>query len=236
MNIRVRAPNDSSVAVMTAVHGVNAFTPNFLSRIFGSDYVMTFIRPSIEMTTKMVEVSRANITNLNTKDHPCTSELDEASLENPGIVMSPEGAKTVEQCVRDYYHRNLSCYLPWGKSKLKVACFYFFAHFVYVDNPMDGILPSCSTKEQYSQYKKLVLALDKAVSTSFWNLVNCTPRCTYTKYTAHVLSESNFDMIKYASGGKMDDGANLHVSLSQHICMYWHCVHSIPVSICCHFN
>ena len=114
MNIRVKAPNDSSVAVLISVHSVNAFTPNFLSRIFGSDYVMAFIRPDIKMTTRMVEIGRANITKMNRKNQPCTSELDDIALENPGIVMSPEGAKTVEQCIRDYYHRHLGCYLPWG--------------------------------------------------------------------------------------------------------------------------
>ena len=44
----------------------------------------------------------------------CSEELGQ-SHDNPGLVMSPKGPRTVEQCIEDHYHKNLNCKLPWGK-------------------------------------------------------------------------------------------------------------------------
>ena len=78
---------------------------------------MVFINPNETIKTYIYEVSRVNMTELNTEKSSCSDTLGE-SYEKPGLVMSPDGPKTIEQCILDYYHEKLQCQLPWGETLL----------------------------------------------------------------------------------------------------------------------
>ena len=98
---------------MMILHNHGGLVPS-IARIFGSDFAMVFVNPKETISTHIYEVSRINMTELDSEKNKCSNELDEIS-EDPGLVMSPEGPMTVEQCIQGYYHKNLNCQLPWGE-------------------------------------------------------------------------------------------------------------------------
>ena len=67
----------------------------------------------------------------------------------------------------------------------------------------------CNTSDQFVAYKKLALELADTSSTSFWDLINCTPRCKFTKYVLKPMFESNYNRLLYRTG--KTDGANIAV-------------------------
>ena len=101
------------ISVMLILHNFGGLVPS-IARIFGSDFAMVMTNPKENMTTYIYEVSRTNVTELNSENSKCSEELGQ-SHDNPGLVMSPKGPRTVEQCIEDHYHKNLNCKLPWGK-------------------------------------------------------------------------------------------------------------------------
>ena len=117
VRLRMKVPEKPSV--MLLLHNNGALVPS-IARIFGSDFSMVFINPNETIKTYIYEVSRVNMTELNIEKSSCSDTLGE-SYENPGLVMSPDGPKTIEQCILDYYHENLQCQLPWGETFLKLC-------------------------------------------------------------------------------------------------------------------
>ena len=113
-SVRLRMKVPKKPSVMLLLHNNGALVPS-IARIFGSDFSMVFINPNETIKTYIYEVSRVNMTELNTEKSSCSDTLGE-SYENPGLVMSPDGPKTIEQCILDYYHENLQCQLPWGET------------------------------------------------------------------------------------------------------------------------
>ena len=181
----MKGPNDPKVLYIVAVHNHDAFVPS-PAKIFGTG--LAFLAPRKgQFINAIFEVSRTNITEL--KDFNNCSD-DETLLDDtkPGLAVSSEGPKTVEKCINDYYIRELGCKMPWivgDKNGLKV----------------------CTTTEEYQKYQRLVETLiDNASKITFWNLVQCQPRCQYTQFHLHKVSESNFDILDYT--GQEDDGAN----------------------------
>ena len=67
-----------------------------------------------EFLSYFYEVSRINLTELNTETNSCTKELDDIGGD-PGLVLGENGPKTVEQCILDFYQENLKCQLPWSE-------------------------------------------------------------------------------------------------------------------------
>ena len=170
---------------LIAVHNHDAFVPS-MAQIFGTGVALLATRKG-QFINAMYEVSRSNITELKAFNN-CSD--DEALLNDtkPGLVMSSEGPKTVDKCIEDYYVRELGCKMPW-----------------IVGN--ESKLETCSTSESYLKYTSLVQELiDDTSKVSFWNLVQCQPRCQFTQFHLHKTSESNFDILDYA--GYEDDGAN----------------------------
>ena len=117
MRFRMKVPKDPSISITMFLHNYGGLVPS-IARIFGSDFSMIFVNPDDEMKTYIYEVSRTNMTELNSEESKCNETLGE-SHGNPGLIMSPEGPKTVEQCIEDHYHENLNCQLPWGECKTK---------------------------------------------------------------------------------------------------------------------
>ena len=112
----MKSPKNPSVSVMMILHNDGALVPS-IARIFGSDFVMVNVKPLENFTKYTHEVSRVNMTELDTEKNKCSNEVEENS-ENPGMAMSSEvseGPKTVEKCILEYYHSNLNCQLPWSK-------------------------------------------------------------------------------------------------------------------------
>ena len=112
-SFRVNAPRDPSVAVMVFLHNHGSLIPN-LSRVYGSDFAALFMNENDEFLSYFYEVSRVNLTELNTETNSCTKELDDIGGD-PGLVLGENGPKTVDQCILDFYHENLKCQLPWSK-------------------------------------------------------------------------------------------------------------------------
>ena len=63
------------------MHNYGALVPN-LSRIFGSDFAAIFIEKNEDFSFYTYEVSRVNLTELNSNHGPCTSELDNIQGKN----------------------------------------------------------------------------------------------------------------------------------------------------------
>ena len=61
------------------------------------------------------EVSRTNITELNREEFECSDDPELYHDGYPGRVLSPDGPKDLQDCIEDYYHRELKCQMPWGK-------------------------------------------------------------------------------------------------------------------------
>jgi hypothetical protein len=59
------------------------------------------------------------------------------------------------------------------------------------------------------KYKELGQKLSHASSTKYWDLIDCIPRCQYTKYILKPMIEGNLDQNKMM--GKPEDGANNEV-------------------------
>ena len=112
-SFRVNAPRDPAVAVMVFLHNHGSLIPN-LSRLYGSDFAALFMNENDEFLSYFYEVSRVNLTELNTETNSCTKELDDIGGD-PGLVLGENGPKTVDQCILDFYHENLKCQLPWSK-------------------------------------------------------------------------------------------------------------------------
>ena len=70
-------------------------------------------------------------------------------------------------------------------------------------------LPKCNKMEQLKKYKELIKGLNHASSTRYWDIINCTPRCKFTKYVLKPMIEGNFDQTKMMTG--ISDGANIEV-------------------------
>ena len=68
----------------------------------------------------LYEISRTNITELSRPEYNCSDSEDLLVHDNPGLAMSPDGPKTVEQCVTEYYMRELGCKMPWAP--VRPAC------------------------------------------------------------------------------------------------------------------
>ena len=98
---------------MVFLHNHGSLIPN-LSRVYGSDFAALFMNENDEFLSYFYEVSRVNLTELNTETHSCTKELDDIGGD-PGLVLGENGPKTVDQCILDFYHENLKCQLPWSK-------------------------------------------------------------------------------------------------------------------------
>ena len=75
-----------------------------------------------------------------------------------------------------------------------------------------GSLHVCNTTEEYQNYQNLVDKLiDNASKITFWQIIQCQPRCKYTEYEIHKISESNFDVLDYIKG--TSEGANTEIML-----------------------
>ena len=61
---------------------------------------------------------------------------------------------------------------------------------------MNGKIPRiCNLSSEFVHYKSLIARLDSASAMSYWKLIGCIPRCSYTKYSLNVLWDSNFDLL-----------------------------------------
>ena len=123
--------------------------------------------------------------------------------------------KTVEQCIGDYYDLNMNCTLPWSQSNI--------------------LLPYCSDSEKdHDKWRNLHSRLGDASGSTFWKMVDCQPKCQYTKYTLKPITQSNFDRLKFHN--QSSDGANIDV---RNILPFFLLTKYIPVfadTICIHFN
>ena len=88
----------------------------------------SFMNENEEFLSYYYEVSRVNLTELNTETNSCTKELDDIGGD-PGLVLGENGPKTVDQCILDFYHENLKCQLPW--SKCGILCINFISTYLY---------------------------------------------------------------------------------------------------------
>jgi hypothetical protein len=61
------------------------------------------------------QITRTNMTELDRPDSPCSNDPELYNDVQPGLVLSPDGPKTLDQCIVDFYHKELGCRLPWGK-------------------------------------------------------------------------------------------------------------------------
>ena len=107
----MKVPKNPAIAVFFVVHNHGALVPS-ISRIAGSDFAMFLVDIRQKISNYFLEVSRVNITSLNTDDQPCTDEKNDNKLET---TMGPDGLITLDQCILNFYHRELNCTLPWGK-------------------------------------------------------------------------------------------------------------------------
>ena len=99
---------------MVFVHNHGAFVPS-LARIYGNDYRTVFARSGSFVGTGF-EVSRVNFTELNRDSFECSDENKLYDDGHPGRVKSLDGTpKDLQNCIEDFYHRELKCRLPWGK-------------------------------------------------------------------------------------------------------------------------
>ena len=64
------------------------------------------------------------------------------------------------------------------------------------------------------KYKDLGQKLSHASSTKYWDLIDCIPRCQYTKYVLKPMIEGNLDQNKMMN--KPEDGANNEVRMQRH--------------------
>ena len=126
-SFRVNAPRDPAVAVMVFLHNHGSLTPN-LSRVYGSDFAALFMNENDEFLSYFYEVSRVNLTELNSETNSCSKELDDIGGD-PGLVLGENGLKTVDRCILDFYHENLKCQLPW--SKYGILCINFTSTYLY---------------------------------------------------------------------------------------------------------
>ena len=61
---------------------------------------------------------------------------------------------------------------------------------------LNGKIPKiCNLSSEFVHYKNLINGLDSASAMSYWKLIGCIPRCSYTKYSLNVLWDSNFDLL-----------------------------------------
>ena len=61
---------------------------------------------------------------------------------------------------------------------------------------LNGKIPKiCNLSSEFVHYKSLIDRLDSASAMSYWKLIGCIPRCSYTKYSLNVLWDSNFDLL-----------------------------------------
>ena len=106
--VRFKGSHDPLVKYIIAVHNHNAFVPS-LADIFGNSLSMVFAQNDTLERHNMVKyvVFRTNITELSRPDYNCSSDASLNKDGNPGLVMSSSGPKTVEQCIVDYYQREL---------------------------------------------------------------------------------------------------------------------------------
>ena len=192
--VRFKGSKDPLVKYIIAVHNHNAFVPS-LADIFGNSVSLVFGKNDTFETHNMVKyvVFRSNITELNRPDYNCSSDASLKQDGNPGLAMSPSGPKTVEQCIIDYYQRELGCQLPW--------------------NTENTTLNTCTTAEQYTKFRKAINTLiDNASKMSFWKIIECQSRCQHTQYSLKKIADSNFNALKYMNEDA-DDGANMEVFL-----------------------
>ena len=119
----------------------------------------------------------------------------------------------MEQCILDFYHQNLKCQLPWSKYVFDLEVFkeYFEKfHSIHTGKVVPDF-EECNSSDEYLNFKELANKLSDASSTSFWNLVECTPRCKFTKYVLKPMVEGNFNGLLYETG--KSEGANIEVSI-----------------------
>ena len=190
--LRFKASEDPFVKYIIAVHNHNAFIPS-LADIFGNSVSMVFPKSTNEHNMVKYVFFRTNVTELTRPDYNCSSDVSLHQDENPGLVMSAHGPQTVDQCITDYYQRELGCILPWNTKNTTGSTI-------------------CNTPEQYQKFKMAINTLiDNASKMTFWQLLKCQPRCQHTQYTLRKIADSNFNALKYM--GNDDDGANMEVFL-----------------------
>ena len=189
---RFKASANPMVKYIIAVHNHNAFVPS-LADIFGNAVSMeSVLDPKNDSSQQQMFVFfRSNVTELSSQEYNCSHDVSLQQDGNPGLAMSTNGPKTVEQCVIDYYHRELGCKLPWIQE--------------------NSTLDTCNTEEQYIKLKSLINALiDNASKMSYWKILECQPRCEHTQYSLKKISKSNFNALKYMG---QDDEANMEAYL-----------------------
>ena len=112
--LRLKGSKDPNVKYIISVHNHHAFIPS-LADIFGNAVFLVFSKEDSQHQMAKFVFSRTNITELNRADFNCSNDPDLYTNDNPGLVMSFDGPKTVENCVNDYYQKQLRCQLPWNR-------------------------------------------------------------------------------------------------------------------------
>ena len=90
---------------MVFLHNHGSLIPN-LSRVYGSDFAALFMNENDEFLSYFYEVSRVNLTELNTETNSCTKELDDIGGD-PGLVLGKNGPKTTFTTL-EWVHRSSS--------------------------------------------------------------------------------------------------------------------------------
>ena len=114
MTFRIKSQDDPAIGILFTAHNPGGFVPN-LARIYGNDVKVVFAKANNEFIGAGFELNRINITELDREGAECSVDPALDNDDHPGRVLSPEGPKDLEECIEDFYHKQLNCRLPWGK-------------------------------------------------------------------------------------------------------------------------
>ena len=115
---RIKSLDDPAIAMQIYVHNHGAMVPH-LAKIYGNDFQTVFARIG-SFIGNGFEISRTNYTELNREDFECSDDRELYDDAHPGWVKSPDGSKNLEDCIEEYFHRELECLLPWGKKIFRI--------------------------------------------------------------------------------------------------------------------
>ena len=147
MAFRIKSLDDPAIAMQIYVHNHGAMVPH-LAKIYGNDFQTVFARIG-SFIGNGFEISRTNYTELNRDDFECSDDKELYDDAHPGWVKSPDGPKDLEDCIEEYFHRELECLLPWGK---KIQILWKFTSFGVLYLGYLSIYPIGKKLNNYTYY------------------------------------------------------------------------------------
>ena len=98
---------------MAVIHSPGALITG-ISRLYGSDFAMVFVKPKQNMNSYFYEIQRKNVTAVSNENMRCTTEIENP---HPGLAKDKDDIKMIDKCISNYYVRKLGCKLPWSKNQ-----------------------------------------------------------------------------------------------------------------------